>query len=390
MMHSIPFIRSVILTAAVTSFSLRIVSRAAYKTRPSRTLTLSSTTKSAPFVLNYERKLVAGTFVDRIDRFIALVRLDSSGEIVKSHCVNPGRMEAFVETGAQVWLQPIAEDNTKRKCPYTWELVQPTGVACVCCSNTQRPNAVIKGLLEQRRLGVYGLDTWREMASEVTIPAHDFQEETQTDVHDTPKNLPKTRCDFRLVDADGIVHWIEVKNSATVYSDGYGYFPDSVSVRASRHTEHLAERVAAGERASVLFTCREDVKHGVRPSDWHDPTFSQALRTAGGGEKSGRDGGVRMLAVRVRSERVKDSSGSLVWASVVHPECDVLRVDLEPYDLSIAAAGTLGAAASTGWTRSFGPGSPRRVANLPFSHNKKLQLELDRAAEAREVAPESG
>ena len=40
------------------------------------------------------------------------------------------------------------------------------------------------------------------------------------------------------------LHYVEVKNCHLVYSDGWGYFPDSVSERASRHVEALAALVA--------------------------------------------------------------------------------------------------------------------------------------------------
>ena len=50
----------------------------------------------------YDAPLLAGRLVDRRDRFIAEVSLDDAKdeETVLAHCINPGRMEAFVEIGS--------------------------------------------------------------------------------------------------------------------------------------------------------------------------------------------------------------------------------------------------------------------------------------------------
>merc|ERR1740117_2389318 len=61
----------------------------------------------------------------------------------------------------------------------------------------------------------------------------------------------RSRVDFWLRDADGVEHWLEVKNCHLVYADGWGYFPDSVSERCKRHCRDLERLVVErGHRAT--------------------------------------------------------------------------------------------------------------------------------------------
>jgi len=71
-----------------------------------------------------------------------------------------------------------------------------------------------------------------------------------------------------------------VKNCHLVYPDGGAYFPDSVSVRAAGHLRELATVVAAGDRASVLFTVQREDARFLRPSRLHDPAFAAAATEA--------------------------------------------------------------------------------------------------------------
>ena len=55
-------------------------------------------------------------------------------------------------------------------------------------------------------------------------------------------------------------HYIEAKNCHMVYPDGHGYFPDSISARASRHVAELSELVKEGHRCrSELYRRLDDI-----------------------------------------------------------------------------------------------------------------------------------
>ena len=257
----------------------------------------------AVFVPN-EAPLLRGVLLDRRDRFIATVRLDgdASGS-VEAHCVNPGRMEAFVEPGAIVYVSEAKAESRKLK--YTWEAIERVsdvdGEPILCGANTVRPNALVRAVLEARCLP--GLDTWQTMKPEApfTVGSH------------------SGRADF-LLDADDVCkHYVEVKNCHLVYADGYGYFPDSVSERAERHVDALAALVRQGHRSTVIFMVqRADLVHGVRPSAFHDPKLAAAVARAASAGVSFRAlrAEVGTDGTRITHEARVDSHGALTRSVV--------------------------------------------------------------------------
>ena len=116
-----------------------------------------------PVCLGYAATLQQATLIARRDRFVADVQIDGTATV--AHCVNPGRMEAFVEDGAKIWVEPAPEGT--RKCPFTWELIQTAGIhgkPVLASTNTVRPNKLARALLEARVLP--GLDRWAELKAE--------------------------------------------------------------------------------------------------------------------------------------------------------------------------------------------------------------------------------
>lgn len=211
-------------------------------------------------------RLLEGRLIDRYERFIAEIEL-RSGERIRAHCVNPGRMEGQVRPGVRAWVSTVPADS-KRKLRYTWELVEEDGQ--IVGANTVAPNRIVAELLAARVLP--GLRRFRALRREVAY-------------------AEGSRVDFVL---DGKVpHYVEVKNSHLVYPDGRGYFPDSVSARAAHHLEALIGAVQAGAKATVLFTIQRPDVRAIRPSTLHDPTFASTARAAGAA-------GVQFRAVTIR------------------------------------------------------------------------------------------
>ncbi len=231
--------------------------------------------------------LIEGELLERWDRFIAEVALPG-GRVVRAHCVNPGRMEGLLVRGSRVWLTP-APEGSKRKLRYTWTLMEHAGA--IVGVDTTAPNRIVQSALEAR--AIPGLRRYRSLAREV-------------------KQADGSRVDFVLEGRRS--HRVEVKNCHLVYPDGYAYFPDTVSERATRHVDHLADAVRAGEKATVLFVVqRPEAIRAVRPSMLHDPELADACRRAA-------EAGVRFQAVQVRptleSYEIRGT----------------LPVDLKPYD----------------------------------------------------------
>ena len=198
----------------------------------------------------------------RYERFIAEIRVGRS--IVRAHCVNTGRMEGMVVPGARVWLS----EAPGRRLPWTWELVELEGR--LVGANTSLPNKLVGEVL--RRGLLPGLDDASAVHAErVFGRGH--------------------RVDFLLERPSG-AHYVEVKNCHLVYPDGCGYFPDSVSVRATAHVEALTRLVKKGISATVIFTLQRDDALMLRPSALHDPRFAVAMRR-------GVKAGLQVRAVRL-------------------------------------------------------------------------------------------
>lgn len=252
--------------------------------------------------------LIEATLLGRYQRFIAEARLQS-GRVVLAHCVNPGQMEGLVSPGARIWLSKVPP-SSPRKLRYTWELSEIEGERIG--ANTTMPNALAEALIAARLLhGFRGFDRLRR-----EVP---YGERSRVDL---------------CLERGRQRHYVEVKNCHLIYPDDRGYFPDSVSVRASEHLRELIAAVGRGERASVLFTVQCARAKALRPAELHDPIFAQTAREA-------RAAGVRFAAVRVDPT----------------PEgYDVLEripVDLAPYDLRRVARWREANRPFSGWRREL-------------------------------------
>ncbi|GMU59576.1 MAG: hypothetical protein AMXMBFR34_13390 [Myxococcaceae bacterium] len=267
----------------------------------------------APLFWKYPRPLVEGRLVRRYERFIAEVRVGR--QVVRAHCVNPGRMEGLVVPGARVWL---SEASHERVLKYTWELIELEGV--LIGANTSLPNALVRRVLEERLLP--GFDDVTTLAAERAFGRGH-------------------RVDF-LLDTPRGEHLVEVKNCHLVYPDGLGYFPDSHSERAVAHVAALARQVKRGKRATVLFTLQREDGHGRRPSALHAPAFATAARRAA-------KGGVAMRAVRLLPSLEGFRFGGEV------------PVDVTAYDARAVAPWARALEATSGWLRKDGAMAGRRL-----------------------------
>lgn len=204
-------------------------------------------------VIPHETPLLEGRLLRRYNRFLADIDLPGVG-IVAAHCVNTGCMEGLVRPGARVWVSH--HPSPSRKLVYTWEMVEVDGV--LVGANTAMPNRFVRRLIEARLLR--GLSRFDEVVAERRYGTN-------------------SRVDFWLRKGRS-EHFVEVKNCHLVYPDGRGYFPDSVSERASKHLEELIDVVRSGHRATVLFTIQRPDARAIRPSDVHDPVFAETARRA--------------------------------------------------------------------------------------------------------------
>jgi sugar fermentation stimulation protein A len=209
--------------------------------------------------MRFAEPLVEGRLVERYKRFLADVDL-STGERVTAHCANPGAMMGLQAPGSRVLLSRA--NGAKRKLAWNWELVEVAaggGPNQLVGINTSRPNLLVAEALRERRLDPF-LD-YDRVRAEVRYGRN-------------------SRVDF-LLEKDGAPPcYLEVKNCHLMRQVGFAEFPDCVAARSAKHLYELADVVANGGRAVLLYVIqmeadRFDVARDIDPA--YDKAFRHAL-----------------------------------------------------------------------------------------------------------------
>jgi sugar fermentation stimulation protein A len=215
--------------------------------------------------------------IRRYKRFLADVVLDGGDEITV-HCPNPGSMKGTQRAGARVRCS--THDAPHRKLRHTLEMIR-VGRIWVGL-HAARANDLARRVLE----------------SHAYTPFCDYPTiEREVRVEEG------SRFDFRLQSTSQPPCWVEVK-SVTLCEHRLARFPDAVTTRGQRHLEHLMARRQAGERAALLFIVQRADADRVAPADDIDPDYGATLRAAAKAGVEIHALGARVLADRLRVERV--------------------------------------------------------------------------------------
>lgn len=203
--------------------------------------------------------LFDGTFVDRPNRFLTIVKID--GIKVKSHLPDPGRLNELLLPGALLKVRPVSPKGLPDNGQITNRKTEWTTVMVKTCNqwvsiDTTLPNRFVRWLLEKGDLPF--LIDFHIVKQEVTVGHHRF--------------------DFLLEDARSLLY-LEVK-SVTLVENGVAMFPDAVTVRGKHHLEALAKMSNEGKNTGVLFVCQRSDVVEFRPQWNRDPKFSKALINA--------------------------------------------------------------------------------------------------------------
>ena len=219
--------------------------------------------------MRFTEPLIPATLVKRYKRFLADVVL-SSGEEITAHVANPGAMIGLAAPGSRVWLSKSS--NTKRKLPYSWELVEVdlgAGPELIGI-NTAHPNLMVA-----------------EAIAAAAIPELAGYTTSRREVN-YGKN---SRIDFLLEASGRPPCYVEVKNVPLMRSPNLAEFPDSVTARGTKHLDELAVVAAAGSRAVMLFLIQIGSAARFALARDIDPAYGAAFDRA-------RAAGVEALAYR--------------------------------------------------------------------------------------------
>lgn len=210
--------------------------------------------------MQFTQPLFRARLIRRYKRFLA--DIDLNGEVITAHCANPGSMLGMAEAGMICWIE--RNDEPKRKLRWSWKLVETgSGTAVV---DTGIANRVVAEAL--RANAVPG------------VTPGDFRAEVK--MGDT------SRVDFKLSDNT----LLEVK-SVTLLRNGWAEFPDSVTVRGTKHLTELTHAARNGQPAAMLYLLARDDVARIRIAADIDPTYAQAFDVA-------RAAGVQMLGLATK------------------------------------------------------------------------------------------
>lgn len=194
------------------------------------------------------QNIVKGIFIERPNRFIAIVELDGRQE--KVHVKNTGRCRELLQKGAVVYLEKSA--NPQRKTAYDLVAVEKAGV--LVNMDSSAPNQAAGEWLAAGGL----LDSVRLIRPECTYG--------------------NSRFDF-YVESEEVKMWLEVKG-VTLETDGAALFPDAPSLRAVKHVEELIRAREQGYEAGILFVVQMEGIRCFMPNRETQPAFARALEEA--------------------------------------------------------------------------------------------------------------
>lgn len=211
--------------------------------------------------MQFETPLVRGTLIKRYKRFLADVTLDN-GEVVTASCPNTGSMKGLIDPGNTVWLS--RSDNPKRKYKHTFEMVQvdmgkgPTIVGI----NTGLPNKLVEeGIVSKKIKELKGYPVLKR----------------------EQKYGKNSRIDILLAEGDepdAKRCYVEVKNTTLSRKHGTAEFPDAVTSRGAKHLAELADMVAEGHRAVMVYLIQRNDAKKFAFADDLDPEYLKAFEAA--------------------------------------------------------------------------------------------------------------
>ncbi len=200
--------------------------------------------------------VVRGRFLERLNRFIALVEID--GAVEKCHVKNTGRCRELLVENATVFLEP--SDNPKRMTKYS--LVGVIKDQFLINMDSQAPNEA-----------AYEWVAAGGLFSNVTYVKREV-------------SYGNSRFDLyvRYI-GDGDTHgserevFIEVKG-VTLEQDRVALFPDAPTARGCKHINELIKAREEGYDAYLLFVIQMKGIRYFTPNENTDMQFAKALREA--------------------------------------------------------------------------------------------------------------
>lgn len=217
------------------------------------------------------QNIVEGIFIDRPNRFVALVEIE--GKQQRVHVKNTGRCKELLIPGAEVYLEDFAERMGSRKLRYSLIGVNKQGL--MINMDSQAPNQAVREALACGRLVLPQMECLAQVKGEQVYGS--------------------SRLDFYVRNEDGAEGLVEVKG-VTLEEKGIAKFPDAPTERGVRHIQELIRAKKQGYHTYLLFVIQMKGMAAFQPNDRTHAAFGASLREA---ERAG----VTLLAYDCRVTR---------------------------------------------------------------------------------------
>lgn len=192
--------------------------------------------------------ITQGTFIERPNRFVAVVDIDGKKEIC--HVKNTGRCREILKPGTKVVLS--ISDNPERKTKY--DLIAAYKGNLLINIDSQAPNKVFGEWVKGS--GFFGKITYIKPECKYKNSRFDYYIETENDKI-----------------------FVEIKG-VTLEENGVCRFPDAPTERGIKHLKELSECVKEGFGAYVFFIVQMDYGNSFEPNRKTHPEFADALCAA--------------------------------------------------------------------------------------------------------------
>lgn len=174
----------------------------------------------------YYSNLVKGTFIQRLNRFVAECLIDD--EKVAVHVPNTSRLTELQIPGTLVYVQP--SDNTNRKTKYT--LIHMTKKDTLINIDSQSPNRIIEEALTSD-------PSWLNIHEPLTVLKREV-------------SFDRSRFDLYYKTLSHKEGFIEVKG-VTYEEDQIAYFPGAPTTRGVKHLEQLMKAHSEGFNTHMVY-----------------------------------------------------------------------------------------------------------------------------------------
>lgn len=178
--------------------------------------------------MQFSSTLIEAKLIKRYKRFLADVFL-KNGEKKTVYCPNPGSMLGLTQQNTKIWLQKSINKNSKYK--FIWRLVE-SNTGKLICIDTQMANKVVYENLLKKKINE--LKKYDEIILE-------------------PKVADGSRLDFLLKSKGEKSCFIEVKSSTLSRVPNISEFPDSVTLRGTKHLSLLTNLKNDGFRTIQIY-----------------------------------------------------------------------------------------------------------------------------------------